>query len=71
MLYWIVLPLHFFSPKPGAKIVLSMAKIMTMETPPVTTVVTMLRMPSGTPKAAVTGFQIKEGAAAPLPPEKR
>ena len=48
-----------FSPNPGEKIVLSIAKMMIMDTPPVTTVVTMLRMPSGRLKAAVTGFQMQ------------
>ena len=39
--------------------VLSTAKIMIMATPPVATVVTIFRTASGTPKAAVTGFQIQ------------
>ena len=50
---------YFFSPNPGAKIVLSIAKIITIATPPVAIVVTMLRTASGIPMAAVTGFQIQ------------
>ena len=45
----------------GEKMVLSMAKMMTMATPPVTMVVTMLRTPSGRlkPIGPVTGFQMQ------------
>ena len=39
--------------------VLSMAKMMTIATPPVAIVVTMLRTASGIPNAAVTGFQMQ------------
>ena len=38
--------------------VLSIAKMMTIATPPVAMVVTMLRIASGMPNAAVTGFQM-------------
>ena len=49
----------FFSPKPGAKIVLSIAKMITIATPPVAIVVTILRTASGIPNAAVTGFHMQ------------
>ena len=41
---------------------MSTAKIMTMATPPVATVVTMLRTASGIPIAAVTGFHTGHSA---------
>ena len=54
---------YFFSPKPGAKIVLSTAKMITIATPPVTTVVTILltvlRTASLEMSATVTGFQMQ------------